>query len=46
MLLLALLFTRHLIDPLVSSNALSPLFTSSWAVIALAMVLVGMGWKE
>jgi hypothetical protein len=46
MLLLALLITRHLIDQLVSSNALLLLVTSGWAVIALAILLVGVGWKE
>ena len=46
MLLLALLFTRHLIDQLVSSNALPFSSTSNWAVIAVAMLLVLVGWKE
>ncbi len=46
MLLLALLITRHLIDQLVSSNALLLLLTSGWAVIALAILLVSIGWKE
>jgi len=46
MLLLALLITRHLLDQLVSSYALLLLLTSGWAVIALAILLVGIGWKE